>query len=146
MKIINFKIIICALMLSVYNCSIAQSLLVRAKFLDQRGHKVIVDYDLKIGDKVISVGRKRKIKVELSLNKIYELTVHKEGFAPRIVKFSTYVKKKKDYDFNFELVLDELKTLPTVKDIKNIQPVYIYILINRKTNLTTVVQRIQKII
>jgi len=70
MKIINFKMIICALVLLVYNCSIAQSLLVRAKFLDQRGHKVIVDYDLKLGDKVISVGRKRKIKVELSLNKI----------------------------------------------------------------------------
>ena len=126
MKKINFKIIICALMLLVYNCSIAQSLLVRAKFVDQRGHKVNVDYDLKLGDKVISVGRKRKIKVELSLNKIYELTVHKEGFASRMVKFSTYVKKKKDYDFNFELVLDELKTLPTVKDIKNIQTVYIY--------------------
>lgn len=113
-------------MLLVYNCSIGQSLLVRAKFLDQKGHKVSVDYDLKLGDKVISVGRRRKIKVELSLNKVYELTVHKEGFTSRIVKFSTYVKKKKDYDFNFELVLDELKTLPTVKDVKNIHTVYIY--------------------
>lgn len=110
MKTQYAKIMTCLLLVAIYNISQAQSLIIDIRFFSSSKKNVTADYKITCNDKVIKTGRRRKIKLELSLNKEYILLITKEGFQPKSIRFSTNTQSDNDFVFVLDAFLNKLST------------------------------------
>lgn len=108
MKTRCIKISICLLFVTMYNISTAQSLFIDGRFFSNSDRNIVATYTLTSNHKVIKTGRRRKIKVELSLNKDYTLIISKEGYNTRAINFSTRTMSKNNFVFAFDVVLNKI--------------------------------------
>lgn len=112
MKDIYLKIFICLLFISAYHISTAQSLIIDGRFFSNSDKNITAKYILTSNHKVIKTGRRRKIKVDLSLNKDYMLIISKEGYNTRSISFSTKTVIEDNFIFAFDVTLNKLAHAP----------------------------------
>ena len=87
------KILICCLLLSINQLSYAQYLHINGMFFKARHKMTKATYTLKYESNILNTGRRRKIKLALTLNKEYTLILTN--------LFSTYIKSDTKV-FNFD--------------------------------------------
>jgi hypothetical protein len=104
------KLITCLLLVTIFNISKAQSLFVDVRFFSGCKKNVAADYKIICNDKVIKTGRRRKLKLELSLNNEYTLLITKEGFHSKSVRFSTNTQSGNNFSFVFDAILNKVIT------------------------------------
>ncbi len=82
-----------------------QALNIKGSFTDTDHRKHEAHYVLSNDDSTVYEGNAKKIKLALSLNQNYVLTVSSEGYTSKTIRFSTFTDTVENFDFEFSVVL-----------------------------------------
>ena len=95
----------------IHNLCLSQSLSIKGFIKNAQNEKIVANYKLLCNKEIVLSNHKKKIKIDLLLDKEYMLIISKIGYESKIILFSTYTEVQNDFNFEFDLCLLEDHTV-----------------------------------